>query len=220
MSDTSLGLNFEITQYLHQKSLREHDALTALRLQTQKMSESQMQISPEQGQFMQLLVEILGARHYLELGVYTGYSTLAVALALPQDGKVVACDVNVEWTKIAKRFWEKAGVAEKIDLRLAPALETLSQLSAQNYQSFFDFVFIDADKVNYQAYYDHVLPLVRRGGVIAIDNVLQEGKVAKLDNCEKNTISIRHLNNFIFQDQRVSISMLPIGDGLTLARKR
>jgi predicted O-methyltransferase YrrM len=220
MSDVTVNLTPLLYAYLQDYSLREPEILKKLREQTQRMSMGQMQISPEQGQFMQLLIELLGAQKTLEVGVFTGYSTLAVALALPVGGKVVACDINPEWTKIARQFWEAAGVAAKIDLRLAPALDTLQRLLAQGEANTFDFAFIDADKANYLTYYEKSLDLLRPGGLIAIDNVLWGGGVADPSMNDKNTAAIRALNAVLLQDQRVTLSMLPIGDGLTLARKR
>lgn len=220
MSDVTLNLTPEVYEYLQKVSLREPEILQKLRVQTHKMSMGQMQICPEQGQFMQFLVEILGAKKTLDIGVFTGYSALVVALALPADGKVIGCDINGEWTTIAKRFWEMANVSAKMDLRLAPALETLNELIANGEAGTFDFAFIDADKANYPNYYELCLKLVRVGGVIAIDNVLWDGRVADLANTENNTVVIRKLNTMLSQDERITLSMLPIGDGLTLARKR
>ena len=220
MSDVTLNITPQVYEYLHQVSLREPDILKQLRDQTQPMSMSQMQISPEQGQFMRLLMEIIGAKKTLDIGTFTGYSALSVALGLPETGQVIACDINGEWTKIAKRFWEKAGVAAKIDLRLAPATETLQGLIDSGQGNSFDFAFIDADKLNYSNYYELCLQLVRQGGIIAVDNVLWDGKVADSSITDANTIAIRELNSRILKDERVSISMLTIGDGLTLARKR
>lgn len=220
MSDTTLNLTPEVYAYLQQVSLREHDVLKKLREQTHKMSMSQMQVSPEQGQFMRLLVELMGAKRIIELGVFTGYSTLSMAMGLPDDGRIIACDLNVEWTKIAKKYWEMAGVASKIDLRLAPALETLQALLDQGMASTFDLIFIDADKANYIEYYEKSLVLLRSGGLLLIDNVLWSGKVADSAITDPNTQIIRRLNEKIHQDERVSITLLPISDGLTLARKR
>ncbi len=220
MSDISISLTPLLYEYLQKNSLRESEVQKSLREQTHKMSMSQMQISPEQGQFMGLLVELLGAVKTLDIGVFTGYSALAVALALPHNGKVVACDTNSEWTKIALRYWEKAGIAHKIDLRIAPATDTLQQLLDQGEAGTYDFAFIDADKKNYLSYYDLSLSLIRPGGLIAIDNVLFGGKVADQTVTDTNTETIRALNAKLLTDERVSISMLPIGDGLTLARKR
>lgn len=220
MSDTTLNLTPEVYAYLQQVSLREHDVLKKLREQTHKMSMSQMQVSPEQGQFMRLLVELMGAKRIIELGVFTGYSTLSMAMGLPDDGRIIACDLNVEWTKIAKKYWEMAGVAPKIDLRLAPALDTLQALLDQGMASTFDLIFIDADKANYIEYYEKSLVLLRFGGLLLIDNVLWSGKVADLTITDPNTQIIRQLNEKIHRDERVSITLLPISDGLTLARKR
>ena len=220
MSDTTINLTSALYQYLLNNSLREPEVLQQLREQTHKMSMSQMQISPEQGQFMRLLIELMQANKTLEVGVFTGYSTLSVALALPENGRVVACDINVEWTKMAKKYWEMAGVANKIDLRLAPALDTLQSLIDQGESNTFDFAFIDADKVNYDNYYEKSLSLLRPGGLIAVDNVLWSGDVVDSSIHDNNTVAIRELNTKIHNDERVSISMLSIGDGLTLARKR
>ncbi|MES2218592.1 MAG: class I SAM-dependent methyltransferase [Pseudomonadota bacterium] len=220
MSDTTLSLTTDLHKYLLKVSLREPPILTELRHQTQKMSMSQMQISPEQGQFMQLLIELINAKKTLDIGVFTGYSALAVALALPADGRVFACDINGEWTKIAKRFWEKAGVVDKINLYLQPATETLNQLLAEGHENTFDFAFIDADKTNYPIYYEQSLRLLRSGGVCAIDNVLWEGQVIDPDVNDEKTVMFRKLNEALLHDERVTLSMLPIGDGLTLLRKR
>ena len=219
MSANTLNLTQSVYEYYQKISLRDTDVLRKLREQTQKMSMGQMQISPEQGQFMGLLVQLMGARKTLDIGVFTGYSALSVAMALPDDGKVIACDINVEWTKIAKRFWEMAGVTHKIDLRLAPALQTLQSLIDDNQSGTFDFAFIDADKANYLEYYEKALILVRSGGLLAIDNVLWGGEVADLQNNNPNVCMMRKINEMILNDDRVTMSMLPIGDGLTLARK-
>lgn len=220
MSDITLNLTPELYEYLKNNSLHEPEVLQQLRVQTHKMSMSQMQISPEQGQFMRLLIELLNAKKTLDIGVFTGYSSLSVALALPKDGKIIACDMNVEWTKIAKRFWELAGVSDKIELKLAPATETLQALIDNGESNTFDFAFIDADKANYPTYYEQSLILLRPGGLIAIDNVLWSGKVANPAITDRDTVIIRDLNAKIHQDSRVSMSLLPIGDGLTLARKK
>ncbi len=220
MSDATLNLTPKVYTYLQEVSLREPEVLKQLRLQTHKMSMAQMQISPEQGQFMRLLIELIGAKKTLEIGVFTGYSALAVALSLPSDGKVVGCDINGEWTKIARKYWEMAGVADKMDLRLAPALETLQSLLDEGQENTFDFAFIDADKVNYPHYYEMSLRLVRPGGLIAIDNVLWDGDVADFSITDAKTVVLRELNAKLHTDERITISMLPLGDGLTLARKR
>ena len=220
MAKATLNLTPKVYEYLLQVSLREPEVLRQLREQTNKMSTAQMQIAPDQGQFMRLLVELMGAKKTLEIGVFTGYSALSVALALPSDGKVIGCDINPEWTKIARRYWEMAGVADKIDLRLAPALETLQGLLDEGQADTFDFAFIDADKAGYPQYYEMALKLVRAGGLIAIDNVLWDGDVADLEVNDANTVVLRELNAKLHGDERVAISMVPIGDGLTLARKR
>jgi len=220
MSDSLLSITPEIHKYLLSVSLREHPVLTALRTQTQTMPAGVMQISPEQGQFMQLLVKLLGAKKTLEVGVFTGYSALSVALALPEDGKIIACDVNEEWTSIAQTFWEKAGVSHKIHLKLAPALETMQRLIEQGEAASFDFIFLDADKANYPQYYELAIQLIRVGGLIAVDNVLWGGDVANPTNHDKQTEAIRSLNQKVFNDDRVDISLVPIRDGLTLARKK
>jgi predicted O-methyltransferase YrrM len=220
MSNQTLGLSDRLAEYLKSVSLREPEVLTELRQETSHHPMSTMQIAPEQGQFMALLVQLMGARKTLEIGVFTGYSALVVALALPADGKVVACDVNEEFTAIARRYWEKAGVTNKIDLHLAPALETLDQLLASGQANTFDFAFIDADKSNYDNYYERALQLVRPGGLIAIDNVLWSGAVADPQIQDTRTNAIRALNQKLHQDERVILSLIPIADGLTLALKR
>jgi predicted O-methyltransferase YrrM len=179
-----------------------------------------MQISPEQGQFMRLLVEMIGARRAIEVGTFTGYSSISVALGLPEDGRLVACDVSEEWTDIARRYWAEAGVADKITLHLAPALETLDSLVAAGEAGAYDFAFIDADKGGYMDYYERCLVLVPEGGVIAVDNVLWEGRVADPEDTDESTEAIRAFNTKLLADERVSLSMLPLADGLTLARKR
>ncbi len=219
MSKQTLGLENHIYQYLLSVSIREPDVLTKLRQETAKHPRNIMQISPEQGQFMALLVQLMGAKKALEIGVFTGYSSLVVALALPPEGKMVACDVSEEYTSIARRYWEQAGVADKIDLRIAPAIATLDQLIAEGEADSFDFAFIDADKSSYDDYYERALQLIRPGGLIAIDNVLWSGQVADSKIQDNRTKKIRALNEKLHKDERVTISMIPIGDGLTLARK-
>ncbi|MES2999020.1 MAG: class I SAM-dependent methyltransferase [Pseudomonadota bacterium] len=220
MSNQTLNVTPKLYEYMLSVSLREPAILKSLREETAKLPSHNMQISPEQGQFMVFLVELIGAKKTLEVGVYTGYSALAVALVLPDDGHVIACDVNEKTSVIAKRFWQKAGVLQKIDLKLAPALETLDQLIQQGETNTFDFVFIDADKQNYTNYYERSLMLVRQGGLILIDNVLWSGQVADLENHDKQTEAIRHLNQMIYKDERVNMSLLPLSDGLTLVRKK
>jgi predicted O-methyltransferase YrrM len=181
---------------------------------------AQMQIGPDQGQFMQLLVQLINAQKTLEIGVFTGYSSLCVALGLPDRGRIVACDVSEEYTAIARRYWEEAGVAQKIDLQLRPALETLDELLVKGDAGTLDFVFIDADKSNYDNYYERALRLVRNGGLIAIDNTIWSGRVADPNEKDVDTVAIRKLNEKLHRDERVSLSMLTVGDGLTLAMKR
>ncbi|MBE8988019.1 class I SAM-dependent methyltransferase [Nostoc sp. LEGE 12450] len=220
MPKQSIGLDDQLYNYLLSVSLREPEILLKLRQETASHPRSTMQISPEQGQFMRLLVQLIGAKKTLEVGVFTGYSSLSVALALPDDGKIIAADVSEEFTAIARRYWQEAGVAHKIDLRLAPGLETLDQLLATGQGETFDFAFIDADKENYDGYYERSLQLLRPGGLIAIDNVLWSGQVADPENQNESTQSIRALNEKLHHDERVTLSLVPIADGLTLAIKR
>lgn len=220
MSDSTINLTSTVYSYLKNNSLREPEILKQLRDKTHKTFQARMQISPEQGQFMRLLIEILDAKKTLDVGTFTGYSALAVALSLADNGKVIACDTNVKWTNIAKHFWEMAQVSHKIDLKLGPALQTLDTLLANGEENTFDFAFIDADKQNYISYYEKSLALMRTGGLIAIDNVLWGGQVANPAIRDSDTVIIRELNARILSDERVTISMLPIGDGLTLARKK
>jgi caffeoyl-CoA O-methyltransferase len=184
------------------------------------MPEAEMQISPEQGAFMALLVELTGAKLCLEVGVFTGYSALAVALAMPEDGRLLACDVNEKWTAIARTYWAEAGVEDKIHLHLAPALETLDNFLADGIAGSFDFAFIDADKTEYAAYYERVLELLRPGGLMVVDNVLCGGKAADPANTSTDTLSRRDFNASLYQDERITLSMIPVADGLTLAVKR
>ena len=220
MSDKFLPLDDRLYRYVLDNSLREPEVLTQLRQETAQHPQAVMQVAPEQGQLMALLAQLLGAKKVLEIGVFTGYSSLCVALALPADGKLIACDINASDATIAQRYWQAAGVADKIDLRIAPALETLDQLLAAGQAESFDFAFIDADKSNYIHYYECALQLVRRGGLIAIDNVLWSGQVADLSVQDSRTQSIRAFNQSLHQDERVSLSLLTIADGLTLALKR
>jgi predicted O-methyltransferase YrrM len=219
MSRHSLQIDDALHQYLLEHSIREHPAQVALRDATASHPHGGMQIGPEQGQFMALLVRLMGARKAIEIGVFTGYSALSVALALPEDGSLLACDISDEYTRIGRPFWEQAGVAHKIDLRLAPALETLDAQLVAGGAGSFDFAFIDADKSGYDAYYERCLLLLRSGGLIAIDNTLWSGSVAR-PSTDADTIALQQLNAKLHADQRVDMSLLPIGDGLTLARKR
>jgi caffeoyl-CoA O-methyltransferase len=221
MSRRSLDLDDTLYHYLVAHSVREHPTQAALRAATASHPRAGMQISPEQGQLMALLVKLIGARRTIEIGVFTGYSALTVALALPADGRVLACDVSDEYTRVGKPFWQQAGVAGKIDLHLAPALQTLDAQLAAGAAGRFDFAFIDADKTSYDAYYERCLQLVRAGGLITIDNTLWGGSVAHAAaSDDKDTLALQRLNDKLHTDERVDLSLLPIGDGLTLARKR
>lgn len=220
MTKRTIALTDSLYEYLIDVSLRESHSLLALREETAAMPQAGMQIAPEQGQFMALLARLSGARRYLEVGVFTGYSSLAVALALPDDGRVVACDVSEEWTAIARRYWREAGVDRKIDLRLAPAIQTLDELLAAGQRGSFDLAFIDADKEGYLDYYERVLALLRPGGLACIDNTLWAGRVADPEFADADTVAIRHFNEVLHRDERVDLALVPIGDGLTLARKR
>ena len=220
MTRRTLNLDDTLYRYLLDHSIREHPAQAALRKATAKHLHAGMQISPDQAQFMALLVKLIGARRTLEIGVFTGYSALAVALALPDDGKAVCCDVNAEWTSIGKRFWAEAGVAAKIDLRLAPGAQTLTALVESGAAGSFDIAFIDADKTNYGAYYELCLQLLRPNGLLLVDNVLWSGKVADASVQTADTLAIRALNTHVAGDPRVEASLLPIGDGLMVARKK
>lgn len=218
MSNWSIGLTQQLTDYLAATGLHEPEPLAALRARTAELGNaSMMQISPVQGAFMSMLVKITGARRLLEVGTFTGYSALACALALPDDGRIVACDVSEEWTAIGRDAWAGAGVADKVDLRIGPAVETLAGLRAAG-EPPFDQAFIDADKENYDAYYEASLTLVRSGGLILIDNVMWSGAVADPAKNSESTLAIRALNEKVHADRRVEAVMLPIGDGLTMAR--
>lgn len=210
-----------VYEYIQQNSVREPDVLQRLRAETLGLGNiSRMQIAPEQGQLMALLLELMQAKRYLEVGTFTGYSSTVAALALPSDGHVTACDVSPEWTDIARRYWQEAGVADKITLRLGPAVDTLNALLADGQGNQFDAMFIDADKRNYDAYYELGLQLVRPGGLIMIDNVLWHGDVANPADQDKDTVAIRALNAKLHRDERVSLSLVTMGDGLTLAYRR
>ena len=220
MSNATLGLPEELHAYLLDVGVREPALLRQLRDETAAMPEHDMQIAPEQGALMALLVELTGARRCLEVGTFTGYSSLSVALALPADGRLVCIDLSREWTDVARRYWAQAGVADKIELRLGPALDTLDAMVAEGQAGTFDFAFLDADKDNYPAYADRILTLLRRGGLMAIDNVFWGGEVAQPEVDNVSVRGIRELNRILASDERVSLSMVPIADGLTLARKR
>ena len=219
MSNKTFTLSDDLYAYLFENSVREPDILRRLREETARDSMARMQIAPEQGQLMQLLVRLMGARRYLEVGVFTGYSSLAVALALPAEGRILACDISDTWTRVARRYWAEAGVAGKIDLRLAPALQTLDGLIGAGGGGSFDFAFIDADKTSYKAYYERALTLIRVGGLIAMDNTLWEGRVADSTARDADTQAIRDFNRHLRDDRRVQQCLIPIGDGLSLALK-
>lgn len=220
MASRTHTLPEDLYRYVLDVSLRETEIQRRLREETAHDPRANMQIAPEQGQFLALLVQLLGARRTLEIGVYTGYSALSVAAVLPSDGELVACDISEEWTAVARRYWREAGVDDRIRLRIAPALETLDMLIESGESGMFDFAFIDADKVNYDPYYERCLALLRRGGVIAIDNVLWGGSVADPQARDEDTEAIRALNRKLLGDERISLSLVPIGDGVTLAYKR
>ena len=220
MSRTTLTLTDQLYRYLLEVSLREPDVLRRLREETAAHPQAQMQIAPEQGQFMALLARLAGARKALEVGVFTGYSALAVTLAMPEDGRLVACDVSEEFTAVARRYWREAGVDHRIDLRIAPAIETLDTLLSAGEAGSFDLAFIDADKTGYDAYYERALALLRPGGLIVLDNMLQDGKAANPSSTEAGVVAIRALNRKLRDDERVDLSLLPVADGITLARKR
>lgn len=220
MTDRRLTVTDDIHRYLVAHSVREPDVLARLRTATETLPEASMQIGPEQGQLMALLAKLVGAKRCIEVGVFTGYSSLAVALALPEDGRILACDVSEQWTAIARRFWREAGVEHKIELKLQPAVRTLEQLLAAGEAGRYDFAFVDADKPAYDTYYELLLKLLRPGGLMALDNTLWSGAVANPDEHEPNTAALRALNDKLHRDERIDLSLLPVGDGLTLARKR
>lgn len=219
MTAKSTGLDMNLHAYMLANTLREADILRELRLETAEMPRAMMQIGPEQGQFMQILARLIGVKRYLEIGVFTGYSTLAMALAMPDDGQIVACDVSDEYTRVARRYWQRADVQSKIDLRLAPALDTLDSLLAEDAQPF-DCAFIDADKANVDRYYERCLSLLRPNGVVLVDNVLWGGAVVDAQDHDADTLALRALVAKVGQDNRVDVSMLAICDGLLMARKR
>jgi caffeoyl-CoA O-methyltransferase len=219
MSSRTLPLDPTLYDYLLSHSLREHPVLAELREITRTHPHAGMQIAPEQGQLLALLVRLIGAKRTIEVGVFTGYSSLAVALALPDDGRILACDISDEYTRIARMHWQKAGVAHKLELVLAPAQQTLDAKLAAGAAGSFDFAFIDADKTGYDAYYERCLRLLRPGGLIAVDNVLWGGAVAHPSN-DADTLALQAFNEKLHADERIDLSMLPVGDGLTLARKR
>ena len=220
MANRSIAMTDALYDYLIATTLREPPLLAELRRETAPLPMAMMQIAPEQGQLMALLVELIGARRAIEVGTFTGYSALCVALAMPPDGRVIACDISEEYAAIARRYWARAGVAGRIDLRLAPALHTLDGLIAEGRHDSFDFAFIDADKPNYGGYYERILALLRPGGLLLVDNVLWGGSVADPAKTDCDTQAIRALNARARADERVTISLVPIGDGVLLVRKR
>ncbi len=220
MSNRTLELTDELYEYILSVSVHEDEYLQRLRKETASHPYAIMQIAPEQGQFMAFLVRLIGAKRIIEVGVFTGYSSYALASALPPDGELIACDVSDEWTSIARRYWKEGGLENKIRLYLAPAIETLDQLLKDGQQGAFDFVFIDADKENYENYYEKSLELIRVGGIIAIDNVLWGGKVIDPKVTDTATEAIRKFNKKLYEDERINLSLVPIADGLTLAHKR
>ncbi|MGA1285699.1 MAG: class I SAM-dependent methyltransferase [Prochlorothrix sp.] len=216
----SIGLSPRLYDYMLSVSLREPEILAQLRAETQQNPAGRMQVTPEQGQFLAFLVQLIGAERTLDIGVFTGYSSLVVALALPPTGQVIACDQDPEITQVAQRYWEAAGVADRIQLHIAPATETLDNLISSGQTNSFDFAFIDADKGNYINYYEQCLQLLRPGGLVAIDNVLWAGQVVNTKNTRLTLQAIRDFNTKLYDDDRIDLSLVPISDGLTLARKR
>lgn len=220
MANKTMGISDELAAYVVKVGAREPEILARLREETAAIPQHGMQIAPEEGAFLALMVELIGARRCIEVGTFTGYSSTAIALALPQDGQLVCCDVSEEWTSLASKYWDEAGVADKIDLRIAPAAETLDQLLADGEEDAFDFAFIDADKAGYDGYYERLLRLVRRGGLIALDNTLWSGKVLNKDADDEDTRALQALNVKLADDERITLCLLPVADGVTLARRR
>lgn len=220
MSHKTLFLNAQLYEYMRTTSLRQLPVQRDLLNATAKMAWAGIESAPEQVQLLQLLVQLMGAKRCLEIGVFTGYTTLAVAMAIPDDGRVVACDIDPNVTQVAREYWKRAGVAEKIDLRIAPALRTLDHLLAEGHGGSFDFAYIDADKLNGEEYYERVLLLLRDNGLMAVDNVFWGGLAADPAVDDRDTRSVRALNAKVGHDDRVDISMVPIGDGIMLVRKR
>jgi O-methyltransferase len=219
MAEAHLGMDERLYSYLLMSEPPEHDELRLLRERTRILSEARMQIAREQGHFLAFLVRLIGARRTLELGTFTGYSALAVALALPSDGKVVTCDLCEAWTNVGRPFWERAGVGDKIEVRIGPALETMDRLESEE-AGFFDLAFVDADKEAYDGYYESALRVVRPGGLIVFDNMFRLGRVADMNETDRDTVAVRKLNAKIACDERVDRVILPVGDGMTLARRR
>jgi predicted O-methyltransferase YrrM len=220
MTNKTIGISDELHAYVVEVGVREPELLARLRQETASMPQARMQIAPEQGAFLAMLVELIGARRCLEVGTFTGYSSTAIARALPADGRLTCCDVSQEWTDVARRYWAEAGVADKVDLRIAPAAETLDGLLDAGEEDAFDFAFVDADKTGYEGYYDRLLRLVRPGGLMAFDNTLWGGRVVDSAVDDADTVAIRAFNRRLANDDRVALSMLPVADGVTLARRR
>jgi caffeoyl-CoA O-methyltransferase len=220
VSNRTLQLDDRTYEYLLAHSLREHPQLAALRAETASHPRVNMQIAPEQGQFMQMLVRLMGARRAIEVGVFTGYSSLAVMLAMPEDARLLALDVSEEYTAVARRHWQAAGVSDRVELVIAQARDILDARLAAGEAATYDFAFIDADKTSYLEYYERLLQLVRPGGLIVVDNTLWSGEVANPDNREADTRALREFNDALHADARIDLALLPVGDGLTLARRR
>lgn len=220
MSNKTIGISDELAAYVVKVGTREPDVLARLREETAGIPQHDMQIAPEEGALLALLVELTGARRCIEVGTFTGYSSTAMALALPKDGQLVCCDVSDDWTSLARRYWDEAGVAANIDLRLAPAATTLDQLLADGQEDAFDLAFIDADKTGYDGYYERLLRLVRPGGLIALDNTLRDGEVLNENAVDEDTRAIQALNAKLAGDERITLCLLPVADGVTLARRR
>jgi predicted O-methyltransferase YrrM len=220
VSNATLGLPDDLQDYLLDVGVREPQVLRELREETARLPERDMQIAPEQGALMALLVELTGARRAIEVGTFTGYSSTRIALSLPPDGSLVCCDISREWTDVARGYWERAGVAGKIELRLGPAMDTLDALLAEGQAETFDFAFLDADKDRYPEYSDRLLALLRPGGLLAIDNVFWGGEVTQPNDADASVTAIRAMNRALADDERVTLAVVPIADGLTLARKQ
>jgi caffeoyl-CoA O-methyltransferase len=220
MANKTMGISDDLAAYIVGVGTREPDVLARLREETAVIPQHNMQIAPEQGAFLALLVELIQARRCIEVGTFTGYSSTAVALALPEDGQIICCDVSEEWTSLARKYWAEAGVTGKVDLRIAPAAETLDQLLAGGQESTYDFAFVDADKAGYDAYYERLLRLVRPGGLIVFDNTLWGGDVLDTDPSDEDTRALQELNAKLAHDERITLCLLPVADGVTLARRR
>ena len=220
MSNKTTGISDELAAYVTKVGTREPEVLARLRAETVVLPQHNMQIAPEEGALLAMLAQLMGARHCIEIGTFTGYSSTAVALALPDDARMVCCDVSEEWTSLARKYWEEAGVAGKIELRLGPATDTLDQMLADGQEETYDFAFVDADKTGYDGYYERLLRLVRRGGLIAFDNTLWSGKVLDEESEDNDTRAIQALNSKLASDERIDVCLLPVADGVTLARRR